>query len=176
MRAAAIVALDAVLSAERGERRELALHGDHRQAVFGHSVVWLSPDGAAHEKAVSQMWRPSCAAIDASDAVIANLSRAQHQQETPGAQYPYLLKGLAINRPNQGLARRHHLYPDGALVPVFGSHHGLVYTQGSGLAAVEHAGNGLLRRGSKGGACQIWPAGDLQHRSGIAVHQQRLDR
>lgn len=47
------------------------------------------------------MWRPSCAAIDASDAVIANLSRAQHQQETPGAQYPYLLKGLAINRPNQ---------------------------------------------------------------------------
>lgn len=53
MHAAAIVTLDAVLSAERGERREPALHGDHRQAVFGHLVVWLSPDGAAHEEAVS---------------------------------------------------------------------------------------------------------------------------
>jgi putative transposase len=46
--------------------------------------------------------------------------------------------------------------------------------RGSRLAGVDHPGGGVLRRGAGGGARPAWPARDLQHRSGLAVHQPRL--
>ena len=52
-----------------------------------------------------------------------NTSRAAKGHKT----YPYLLRGLRVDRPNQVLGRRHHLSADEARVPVLGRNHGLAH-------------------------------------------------
>jgi len=54
--------------------------------------------------------------------------------------YPYLLGGLRGPSPKPGLVRRYHLPADAARLFVSGCHHGLVHTQGPGLAHLEHVG------------------------------------
>ena len=51
--------------------------------------------------------------------------------------YPYLLKGLSIERPNQGVGERYLLHPNGAGVHVSGGHPGLVLAPGPGLACCQ---------------------------------------
>ena len=63
------------------------------------------------------------------------------------------------------VVRRHHLHPGAARRPLPGGDHGLGEPPCSGLAAVEHAGRGVLHGGA---------GGDLQHRPGQPVHQFRL--
>ena len=53
--------------------------------------------------------------------------------------WPYLLRGLSVNRPNQVWATDITYLPAPG-VPVPGCHHGLVYPHGAGLAHLEHAG------------------------------------
>jgi len=55
--------------------------------------------------------------------------------------YPYLLRGLRVDRPNQVRCA------DITYLPMFVSSrdHGLAHTQGAGLAHLEHAGGWLLR-------------------------------
>ena len=48
--------------------------------------------------------------------------------------YPYLLKSLSIERPNQAVGERYLLRPNGAGVHVSGGHPGLVLAPGPGLA------------------------------------------
>jgi putative transposase len=60
--------------------------------------------------------------------------------------YPYLLRGLAITEPNHVWAN--HLHPDGARLSVSGGDHRLGQPRGSGLAAVEHDRQRVLRRGA----------------------------
>lgn len=71
--------------------------------------------------------------------------------------YPYLLRGLPVNRPNQVLlshmqtcvvgqwVRRHYTSVDAARLPLSGGHHGLAHAQGSGVAHLENVGGWLLR-------------------------------
>ncbi len=71
--------------------------------------------------------------------------------------YPYLLKGMSINRSNQVWCadityipvRRHHLYPGVPRLPLPGGGHGLGESACVGLAVVEHPGRELLRRGTR---------------------------
>ena len=88
--------------------------------------------------------------------------------------YPYLLRGMTIDRPNQVWAM------DITYVPMA---RGFVYLAAVVdwfsrrvlvLAGVDHLGGGILRRGAGGGLGSAWPARDLQHRPGLAVHQPRL--
>ena len=44
----------------------------------------------------------------------------------------------------------------------------------SGLAAVDHDGGRFLHRRGRGGACQIWPPRDFQHRPGQPIHRRRF--
>jgi putative transposase len=60
--------------------------------------------------------------------------------------YPYLLRSVVIDRPNQ-VVRGHHLHPDGKRVCVSGGSDGLVQPSGAGVAGVDHHGHGVLRRG-----------------------------
>ena len=53
--------------------------------------------------------------------------------------YPYLLRGLAIERPNQVWCDGHHLHPDGPGVCLSRRGDGLVQPACSGLAGVDHA-------------------------------------
>jgi hypothetical protein len=75
-----------------------------------------------------------------------------------------------------GLVRRHHLPADAQRLPLSGRHHGLAYSEGAGLADIEHAGSRLLRRGAERGDPQVRPARDHEHRSGLTVHVLRMDR
>lgn len=52
--------------------------------------------------------------------------------------YPYLLKGLAVDRP--GLGGRHHLLADAQGLHVSGGCHGLAQPKSAFLALVEHPG------------------------------------
>ena len=61
--------------------------------------------------------------------------------------YPYLLKGDGYRPAQSGLVRRHHLYPRPAWLSVPGSDHGLGDAPRFILAAVEHHGRWILRRG-----------------------------
>ena len=85
-------------------------------------------------------------------------------------------EGLADRAGEPCLVRRHHLHPGAARLPLPGGDHGLGEPPRPGLAAVEHAGRGLLHGRARRGPGAIWGAGDLQHRPGQPVHQLRLHR
>ena len=80
--------------------------------------------------------------------------------------YPYLLRGLAIERAEPCLVRRHHLHPGAARLPLPGGDHGLGEPVRPGLAAVEHTGRKLLHGRARRGPGPAWQAGDSQHRPG----------
>ena len=69
-----------------------------------------------------------------------------------------------------GLGHGYHLHPDGARLRLPGGDHRLVLPPGPGVAAVQHAGHGLLHRGVEGRPRTLRPADHLQHRPGLAVH------
>jgi putative transposase len=86
--------------------------------------------------------------------------------------YPYLLRGKTIKQPNQVWAA------DVTYIPM---QHGFLYLvaiidwatpTGALLAAVKHAGGGVLCRGAVRGPRPVRPARHLQYRSGRAIHQQ----
>ena len=85
--------------------------------------------------------------------------------------YPYLLRGLAVTRPDQVWCtdvtyipmRRGFLY----LVAIMDWYSPLGFV----LEAVEHAGAVLLLRSTRGSAQQVRSPGDLQYRPGESVHQ-----
>jgi hypothetical protein len=92
--------------------------------------------------------------------------------------YPYLLRGLVIERPNQvwcaditpGTSPGAGSYPDGEGVRVSGGGDGLVQPPafagaglGAGVAGIDHHGHGVLRRGVARGDGSARATGDLQH-------------
>jgi putative transposase len=74
-----------------------------------------------------------------------NTSRPAKSHKT----YPYLLRGLRVDRPNQDRSRGHHLPADAPRVPLSGRDHGLAHPDGPVLADIEHARRRLLRRGGE---------------------------
>src|SRR5674476_594720 len=103
--------------------------------------------------------------------------------------YPYLLRGMAITRPNQvwamdityipmerGLGDGHHLYPHGARFRLPRCRARLGDPPGSVVAVVDHDGSCLLRRDPGGCLGSSRQAGDIQHRPGLAVHRLGIHR
>ena len=90
--------------------------------------------------------------------------------------YPYLLRGLTIERPNQVWAM------DITYIPMA---RGFVYLTAvvdwfsrrvlAWRVSITHGGR-VLPRGGRGGARPAWPAGDLQHRPGQPIHQRGVHR
>lgn len=119
-------------------------------------------------------------------AIAALYRRPNTSKPAPGHKVcPYLLRNLAATRPIPasgrcqvwaipGLGDGHRLHSDGPRLRLSGRRRRLVQPQGPGLAAVDHAVGGFLRRGAGRGARLPWPARDLQQRSGLASHQRRL--
>ena len=89
--------------------------------------------------------------------------------------FPYLLRGVAIERPNQVWCADITYIPL-ARLPLSGGDHGLGEPGGAGMAAVEHHGYLVLRLGSRRGARPLRPTRDLQHRPGQPIHQLGLYR
>ena len=69
-----------------------------------------------------------------------SLSLANKQHKV----YPYLLRELNINRPNQVWGYRYHLYSHGKRLCLSGRCHGLVFTPSTVLARIDHNGCRLL--------------------------------
>ena len=81
-----------------------------------------------------------------------NTSRPHPQHKV----YPYLLRDLTINRPNQVWASRYNLHPDGSWVHVSCGDHGLAQPQGFILASLQHHGAGLLYQCPRRGPEPLW--------------------
>jgi putative transposase len=93
--------------------------------------------------------------------------------------YPYLLRGLSIIEPNHVWAAdityipmaRGFLYLVAIISRRLRSNRpGLGQPRGSGLAAVEHDRQRILRRGAGGGVASTREAEDIQYRPGVSVH------
>ena len=84
--------------------------------------------------------------------------------------YPYLLRDVVVSAADQVWSRGHHLRADAARIHVFGCNSGLAQPIRTGVAPVEHARQRLLC-GGPAGRVAARPAGDIQHRPGLAVHQ-----
>ncbi len=88
--------------------------------------------------------------------------------------YPYLLRNLVVTRPNQVWCtdityipiKRGFLY----LVAIIGQRYNVVQPQSAELASVQQHGREFLSGGPRRGFQPSWPAGDIQHGSGITIY------
>ena len=90
--------------------------------------------------------------------------------------YPYLLRDLVINRPDQVWCSDITYIPmhKGFLYLV--AVDGLAHAQGAVLASVEHNGCGVLRRGTPGCAGALRLPRDFQHGPGFTIHDAPVHR
>ena len=88
--------------------------------------------------------------------------------------YPYLLRDLIIDRPNQVWCADITYIPMAKAFCVCGGGDGLVQPTGAGVAAFDHHGDGVLRRRVTRGDGSARPSGNIQHRSRRAVYQRRV--
>ena len=76
-------------------------------------------------------------------------AEAAHHEVGAGVQDIPVSFARPDHRPSElSMVRRHHLYPDRARLPLSGGDHGLGEPCGAGVAAVQHHGQRIRRRGA----------------------------
>ncbi len=146
----------ALLHAEGRERREPGTDAAHRRAVSQISVLRLSTDGPPLAARRHLHRPPPGSQVDAIDGAGGDLSGSENQRSPPGTSDLPVSAGKPGGQAAQsGLVCRHHLHPREPRLFVSGRDHGLGDTPCSVLAAVEHHGCLLLRRGFERGAGPI---------------------
>ncbi len=90
--------------------------------------------------------------------------------------YPYLLRGLAVEQPNQVWAMDITYIPMARGVRLSGGGARLVQPAGPFVAAVDHDGRRFLPRSSGRGSRPLRTAQNFQYRSGKPVHQCGVHR
>ena len=154
--------------AHRGPRN----HATSRPAASGGPLRRFAdvarPAGCRWEQG-----RPSaCQNADAADGDIGTLSPCAHHQASSPANkiYPYLLRGMAITRPNQVWAMDITYIPMARGFVYLAVVLELVQPPRAVVARLDHDGSGILRRDAGGRSRSPRQARDLQHGSGLAVH------
>ena len=118
-----------------------AFHGDHRQAVSGSAVVWLTSGGSADETQQPQMRSPSLATLNAPREVGSDLSGSEHKQEAPAAENMTRSSEGCSDRPSEpGLVRGYHVHSDAAWLSLSRGSHRLIQSQSASLAALQQHG------------------------------------
>src|SRR5271169_189697 len=105
------------------------------------------------------------AAPDAAVGTGGDLPAPEYEQAGSSAQDLSVPAARARDRAGQsGVVLRHYLHPDGQGLSLPGGDHGLGKPRGAGVASIEHTRRRFLRRGARGSAVALWPAGDIQYR------------
>ena len=123
--------------------------GRERPAVPGNPILRVAADEGLAGEAWSTGEPEAGAAADAGHGATGHLTEAWHQPTGVGGQ------GLSVpveerqDHPAQpGVGGGHHLPSHGPGLPLHGGNHGLAQPVRGGLAAVQHTGSRLLRRGA----------------------------
>ncbi len=90
--------------------------------------------------------------------------------------YPYLLRDLAIERPESGMGHGYHLHPDAPGLRLSQCRARLGHPAGPGLAPVEQSDGRSLRERFGRSHHEIWRTGNHEHRPRQPVHQLDLHR
>ena len=168
VRAGRPAALHVVLRASRGDGREPRADAADRRALPEVAVLWQPQDcrGTGHQPQAG-------AAADAAYGLAGDLPEAAYDVasgRTPDL--PVFAAGYRGFSARPGVGHRHHVRTDASWVFVPGGDHGLVQPVRAVLAAVEHAGRGVLSGGLGRGA-EPRSAGDFQQRPGQSIHGRR---
>src|ERR1700676_5490583 len=151
--------------ASAGERGELAVVARARRTVSEGAVLRQPQDGRRVRRGP-----PSRAAADAHFGNRSALSQAA--PESPGSGPPDLPVPVARRgdrAPQPGLEHRYYLYSDAWRLSVPGRGDGLVQPLRAELGTLQHHGDWLLP-GRARRRVSLRPAGNLELRSGLAVH------
>src|SRR5207302_8590612 len=164
--------LVSVPQAGRPQRGGSCDYGADRSALSGPALLRLAPDGGMAGDPRPSRQPQAGAAADAAAGTGGDLPVPEYEQAGSGTQNLSVPAARARDRAGQsGLVLRRYLHPDGQGLSLPGGDHGLGQSRSSGLAPLQHARRRFLRRGARGSALALWPAGNLQYRPRQPVHQ-----
>src|SRR5271156_2332528 len=177
MRTAGREPREPVLQAEGRERREPAPDAADRRAVYPDAIFRKPPDGglAAKEKKAARESQTG-RAVNGGDRSGGRVPEAQIE---PARRRSQDLSVLAQRRESgtrqPGLEHRYYVHPHDARLLLPGGGDGLAQPVRAQLGPVVDDGTGLLP-GSVVERVAESAAGNLQQRSGLAVHQREVHR
>ena len=160
MRAAGHQPLISVLRAAGRERGEPGVDAADGRLVAPVPVLRQSADGAPSAARGRGGGAPSSPAPDEPDGPGGDLLQAAHERRAAGSPRLPVPVARTEDRPSgPGVVRGHHVHPGDDRLSVRSRDHGLGQPTYAVVAAVEHDGQQLLRRGAGGGATD----GDVRH-------------
>src|SRR5262252_2159261 len=166
MRAAGPAALDLLLSAAAGERRQPAFAAEARRVVSGAPVL-RQPSHGRHVGS----WAHAHPTTDADFGNRSPLSETQSEPSSSGARDLPVLAARRLGREAQpGLEHGYYVPSDAWWLPLPGGHHGLVQPVRAELGTFQHHGDRLLS-GCAGGGVPFRSTRNLELRSGFAIHR-----
>src|SRR5215472_7596340 len=169
VRTARAAALDLLLPAAAGERRAPASVAEARRVVPGSPVFRQSSHGC-HAGSRAH-------AYPATDADSGDRSAVSKTESEPSGKGPRDLSVLVARRLDRtaqpSLEHRYYIPSNAWRLPLFGGCDGLVQPVRTQLGTVQHHGDRLLS-GGVGGRLPLRATGDLELRSGFAVHRDRV--
>ena len=167
-----------LLRAVSGNRSQPGPDASAGRVASGTPGVWQSPAERAVEATRPGGQSQAGETTVAVDGYRGDLpTAAGHSAGRRARDLPVPAQGIGDQWTEPGLVQRHHVYPDGVWVYVFGGGDGLVEPLCVGVGVEQHDGNGVLHS-SVGASADARGAStaDFQHRSGTAVHQSRVHR
>src|SRR6516225_5879428 len=170
------IALGFVLRTTRRERVEPQADAAVGRAIHEDTILWSAQDDPVTPRSRVSGQSETSPAATATDGLGSDLSETS---VVSARAWPSHLSLPAAQRchhaTKSGVVERHHVYPAPCGFHLSGCCHGLVQPLRAQLGNIDEFGCRilLLRPGSRIAAR---PSGDLQHRSGSAVHQRGVHR
>src|ERR1022692_2528513 len=167
VRTAESAALDLLLPAAAGERREPAPDAAARRAVSGMSLLRQPPHGG--DAGGEPQTRP---AAHGDYGNRSSLSETELEPPGAGSRDLPIPAARPVDRAAQpGLEHRYYIYSDAWRVPLPGRCHGLVQPLRAELGTLQYHGDRLLS-GCAGSRVSLRPTRDLELRSGFPIHRR----
>src|SRR5215475_4917998 len=175
VRAVGIIPLEFVLRAYRGKSGESAADAIDRRAIYTTTVFRFAEDDRLAPQSGTSCESQAGRTANASNGTPGNLPEAPAFSARNGSSNLSLpASGGKSGAAQPSLEHRHHLYPFGARIRLFGCGYRLVQPLRVVLGTINHTGHRLLHFGFGMGIGKQCQARDLQYRPGRSVHQHRV--